>query len=551
MNGTDELRREVAALRSRIAALGAASLRIGSSLDHDTVLSEVVDSARELTGARYGSVVTIDETGAPEHFITRGITEEEQQAVIAWPDGPKLFERLRDLERPLRLDDFPAFVAGIGMTWDLLEIKTFLATPMRHQGLHVGNFYLIDKACGQAFTDEDEEMLLLFATQAASAVANARTFRAERQARADLETLIETSPFGVVVFDIATGQPVSVNGEARRIVSSLHAPDSSAEELLDAITLQRADGSEYALAEYPLAEGLARRERVRAEEITLSLPDGNSVSMLINATPIPAQSGAAGSMVVVMQDLAPLEELDRQRSEFLGMVSHELRTPVAAIKGSTAAVLGDVRNFTQAETRAFFQVIDDQANQLIGLIADLLDAGRIDAGSLTVSPESTEVAALVEVARTTFLSGGGRHPVTIDLPPNLPRVLADRERIAQVLGNLLANAARQAPESSPIRIAAERDGVHVAVSVTDKGRGIAPERLPRLFSKHEGAGGGREGETGGTGLGLAICKGLVEAHGGRIRAESGGGRPGRPLRIHAAYFRRAGRTLDSRHAARA
>ena len=99
-------------------------------------------------------------------------------------------------------------------------------------------------------------------------------------------------------------------------------------------------------------------------------------------------------------------------------------------------------------------------------------------------------------------------------------MLADRPRIVQVLNNLLANAARHCPDTAAIRIAAQRDGVHVAVSVSDEGRGIAPERLRHLFRKYP-APGDREDGLGG-GLGLAICKGLVEAHGGRIRAESGG-----------------------------
>ena len=100
--------------------------------------------------------------------------------------------------------------------------------------------------------------------------------------------------------------------------------------------------------------------------------------------------------------------------------------------------------------------------------------------------------------------------------------MADRRRIVQVLNNLFSNAARHAPESSPIRVAAMRDGVHVAITVADEGRGIAPERLPRLFRKHGAMAGDREGALGSAGLGLAICKGLVEAHGGRIRAVSGG-----------------------------
>ena len=134
---------------------------------------------------------------------------------------------------------------------------------------------------------------------------------------------------------------------------------------------------------------------------------------------------------------------------------------------------------------------------------------------------------LVEQARTAFLSGDGRQTVHVDLPADLPRVMADRGRMVQVLNNLLANAARHSPESAPIAIVAERDGMHVAVSVVDEGRGMSPERLARLFRKYGGAGDGEPGVGGG--LGLAICKGLVEAHGGRIRAESAG--PGQGTRV--------------------
>ena len=152
-----------------------------------------------------------------------------------------------------------------------------------------------------------------------------------------------------------------------------------------------------------------------------------------------------------------------------------------------------------------------------GLISDLLDAGRIDSGSLSVAPEPSDLAELVERARGTFVGGGGRHGIIVDLPVDTPRALADRRRIVQVLNNLFANAARHAPESSSIRVSAVREDGHVAVSVSDEGRGVAAELLPRLFDKHAG-----EGSKAGYGLGLAICKGLVEAHGGRIRAESAG-----------------------------
>ena len=124
-------------------------------------------------------------------------------------------------------------------------------------------------------------------------------------------------------------------------------------------------------------------------------------------------------------------------------------------------------------------------------------------------------ALLVEQARTTFLSGGGRQAMRIDLPADLPPVMADERRVAQVLNNLFSNAARHSPESSPIHVGAVRDGIEVAISVTDEGRGIPPERLPHLFRKYADAA-DREPERAGFGLGLVICKGLVEAHGGRI-----------------------------------
>ena len=517
-DGAEALRRENEALRARLAALGQAGLRVGASLDPGTVLREVVESAQALTGARCGSIVTIDEAGAPVDFVTCGITEEEHRAMVAWPDGPKLFERLRDLERSVRIDDFPAFIAALGLEWNLVPLTTFLGTPMRHLGVHVGNFYLSGKEGGQAFTNGDEEVLALLAAQAASAVANARTHRAELRARADLEALVETSPVGVLVFDAATGRPVSINGEARRILEGLRLPDRPLEELMGVVTCRFAERREVDLQDCPISRALTLAETMRNEELVLSVPDGRSVRTLVNITPISVGDGAVGSVVATLQDLAPLEELDRMRSEFLGMVSHELRTPLAAIKGSAGAALDATRPFAPAETREFFRIIAGQADRMFALLSDLLDAGRLDAGTLTVAPEPTELAHLADGARNTFTAGGGRHVVIVDLPHDLPRVMADRQRIEQVLNNLLANAARHSPETAPVRVEAGRDGVHVAVSVIDEGQGIAPERLARLFRKY----GGTDDRADAFGLGLVICKGLVEAHGGRIRAESAG-----------------------------
>ena len=516
MSNRDKTEAGEAAAGARDSGLAAALLRIGRSLDLETVLQEVVDSARELTGARYGAIATIGEMGVAQDFFTSGFTDDEHRSMAEWSDGPRLFEYFRDLEGPLRLPDAQAYARSLGFAADRLPSKSFQGTPMRHRGVHVGNFYLAEKQGGEPFTDEDEEVLLLFAAQAAAAIAHARAYREERRARAGLEALIETSPVGVAVFDLtSSGAPVSFNREARRIFEGLCTPGQPPEQLLEVITYRFADGRETALSKLPIATVMGNAVAVRAEEIELSVPDGRSVTVLVNATPIHSEDGEVASVVVAMQDLADLQELERLRAEFLAMVSHELRTPLAAITGSAATLLRAESALDPAEMHEFFRIIDEQAESMRNLVTDLLDAGRIDSGTLSISPQATAVAVLLDLARNTFLNAGGRHGVVIDLPPDLPPVMADRRRIVQVLNNLLANAARFSPVSTPVRIGARLDGAHVAITVTDQGKGIAPERRPHLFRKYSGE------EGAGGGLGLAICKGLVEAHGGRIWAEPG------------------------------
>ena len=529
MTGIDDLKSEIQALRERISVLSAASLRVGSSLDLDTVLREIAESARVLTAARYAVITTTGDEGELADVVLSGFTPEEERLLEAWDDSMKVFDALRDLPSPLRVADMPAYVGALGFSVDGVIINTFQGTPMRHRDVHIGNFFLGEKEGRREFTDEDEELLVLFASQAAAAIANARTYRAERRARADLEALVETSPFGVLVFHVPTGRPVSVNREARRLMEGLRSPGKSDEQVMQAVTCRFADGREIALDRIPLGSVLSDAQTVRAEEVVLSTPGGRSVTVLVNVTPIHASGGAVESVVVTVQDLAPLQELERQRAEFLDMVSHELRAPLAAIKGSATTLVEASSSLDRVEMRAFSRIIVEHADHMRALISDLLDAGRIDSGTLSVAPEPTAVAALVDRARNTFLSGGSGHDVLIDLAPDLPPVMADRRRIVQVLNNLLANAARHSRERSPIRVEAIRDGFHVAIAVHDAGRGIAPEQLAHLFRKHARIGVDDAERGVGSGLGLAICKGLVEAHGGRIRAESGG--PGQGARF--------------------
>ena len=513
---------EIEALRERLLRLSEASLRVGGSLDLDAVLSEALDGARALTGARYGVLTLSDESGDLQTFVSSGLTPEEREALFAMSGGDALFDFLSNVQEPVRFADFPSEaikLTGVASE-ELMDVKTFLGAPIMDGDVRIGNFYLGRQEGDREFSDADAETLALFASHAAVAIGNARRHRDEQRARARLEALIDTSPVGVVVLDAKTASIESFNREAMRIAGVLQDAGQSLEQFIGTVTVQRA-GRDMSVGELLNLQTTSGGETVHAEEIVFRVADGRSVTTLMNAKPILSEDGDVQSFVVTLQDMTPLEELERLRADFLGMVSHELRAPLASIKGSAATLISSGQSLDPAETLQFHRIIDDQAEHMRELIADLLDVALVETGTLSVTPAPYDSVMLVDQAKNAFLSAGGRNNLDLDMELDLPQVMVERRRIVQVLNNLLSNAARQSPESSTIRIGAVRDGVHVAFFVEDEGRGIPRELIPLLFRKHSRVH-DDFGSAMGSGLGLAICKGIVEAHGGRIWAESEG-----------------------------
>ena len=278
----------------RLTRLSQASLRINESLDVDAALQAVMDSARSLTHAPYASIITLDDSGQVDDHLVLGFDPADVERLWRAPQGQVFFQYLNALTGPLRIGHLEEFTASIGLGEFRSPVKltAFMAAPILHQGVRSGHIYVGHGEPGREFTQEDQETLVMFASQAALVIANARRYREEQRARAGLETLIDTSPVGVVVFDVKTGTAASFNREARRIVDGLCDPEQSPEDLLGLMTVRRADGSEFFLAEFPLARVLSSSETVRAEEIVMAVPDGRSVSVLLNATPI--RSGGQG-----------------------------------------------------------------------------------------------------------------------------------------------------------------------------------------------------------------------------------------------------------------
>jgi signal transduction histidine kinase len=215
------------------------------------------------------------------------------------------------------------------------------------------------------------------------------------------------------------------------------------------------------------------------------------------------------------------DRLDRMKDEFVLTASHELRSPLTSVQGFAELLMLERERLSpkQAET---VEIILDNTRHLVRLLNDLLDLARSDAGRLAIKPTPTEVAPLVEDAARTIRgqTEKANQELTVEIEPELPPVVVDRDRIRQVLVNLLTNAHEYCPERASIRVAAKRVADEVEISVKDDGPGIPPDQLEHIFERFTRGDAGLTQRVGGTGLGLAISRSLVELHGGSIGADS-------------------------------
>lgn len=221
-----------------------------------------------------------------------------------------------------------------------------------------------------------------------------------------------------------------------------------------------------------------------------------------------------------------LKQLDRVKATFFSVINHEMRTPLTAIMGYTDLLLDD--ESLASQQLEILNIIQDNSQRLLGLVTNLLDISRLEDGKLKIRPEPLEVAdvvdrALVVIAPTAEQK---RIAVTADIPDGLPQVYGDPRRVDQILVNLLNNAVKYTPDTGSVTLTAQNDeeAGMVRVSVADTGIGIAADLLPELFNRFVRAERVERTNVMGSGLGLSIAKGLVEAHGGQIWAESEEGR---------------------------
>jgi PAS domain S-box-containing protein len=210
------------------------------------------------------------------------------------------------------------------------------------------------------------------------------------------------------------------------------------------------------------------------------------------------------------------EQANETKMKFMATVAHELRTPLTSIKGFASALLAKDTVWEPGKRQKYIEIIVGETDRLRDLIEQLMDFSRLEAGVLSIQPEPTSLAQIVDKARPSLTMLEGDCKLTINLPDDLPTVNADGQRVVQVLTNLVNNAAKYSPEGSTITLSAYVKQGNIQVDVSDEGPGIPAEDRERVFQAFHQVGSHPENEAKGLGLGLTIVKGLVEAHGGQI-----------------------------------
>ena len=484
MTETREMSEQDSGSRDWLTRLSEACSYIASKSELDEILQVAVDGACAITGGRSGIVELFDSPALRKRYQSSGSAPVEEAETTS-----EVYSPAAGLEAQLMLGRDP-----------------------------IGTIRIREKEGRGEFTPQDEQALRIFAPHATLAISNAIHYWSDRRIKAELEALVDASPVGVVVFDAHSGGLLAVNRESRRMLGTLFTGGRPLEQMLGEVALLRSDGRGMRLSELPLSSASGPSETVRSEQVVVKGPDGLSLNLLMNVTPIRLDDGEVVSVVATFQDVAGKEGTETLRSDLLGLVSHELRTPLTTIKGSAATALGSASPLDASEMRLFFRIIDQQANYLRSLIRNLHDVARIEDGTLSVSMIPCEVAEILNQARNAFEGVAASRSVEIRLPPGLPLVAADKQRVLQILNSTLSYASKYSSGSSSIRLGARQDGSFLEFAVEYDTRGFPSADLSTLFER--GARSGDEGVPETHDLDLSVCKGIVEKHGGRIWFDS-------------------------------
>jgi signal transduction histidine kinase len=520
----DELKVRMA----RMEALRRVGQALTSSLNLSRVLRRVLGKATSLLGCRQGSLMLLTPDGqslriAASLGLPRDIVRSTRQ-----PLGSGVAGRVAQTGEPVVL---AAGVTDPGSARRSRPTTAAMSVPLRWRGRIVGVLNVSDRPEGGDFGPEDLEFLTALADQAALAIENARLYRRlqRKVSLANRELVLsnrqleaQKGKLQAIIWGMADG--VLVVDRRDRVVLL-----NPAAQAMLGIPAGEAVGR--GLRRWPAGEGLAAvlAEARAGMNVVKEIPGGQGQTLLATVSVVSGLRGAEG--VVVLTDVSELKRISDLKSELVSFVSHELRSPLTSILGFAQTMLNAQEDdFDKASRDEFHQIIIDESQRLLGMINEMLDVARLEAGrglSLRLGPVDLEGLLRRVLASQAGVSEA--HELVLDLDGALPPVRADGDKIYQVVTNLVSNAIKYSPEGGRVTASARLRGDRVVISVADQGLGIPPETLGRLFQRYYRVQTEKHTAVQGTGLGLYFCKGVVEAHGGSIWVESQYGKGSRFL----------------------
>ncbi|MBI4576795.1 MAG: PAS domain S-box protein [Planctomycetes bacterium] len=522
-----------------------------STLDLDHVLSTIVQGLQDalhldrvilFSTDRKGGRLVPRVSGGADDALLRGVALPFDPATTLG-DAVATGEPVT-VREPARLGEEWASLAA------RLDCPHFVLTPLAFRRLEtsgdalrfVGAIWVDNAEGGAEISREAIDALGTFAHQAAMAMDNSRV-HAELEAKErkileqsrelsrekdKVETIIHTMDEGL--FTVDTDRNITYFTRAAERLTGFKAQEVLGRScrVLGLASCER----ECWLYDPPAGEaGVAPRGGVTDDETVLVTQVIQELPVQRNARVLRDDDGQVTGGVEVFRDITKARELEQIKADFTSMIVHDLRSPVAAIKGLVELLENDEVEIDPSEEKEFYRMIGESSERMLGLVNDVMDVSKIEAGKLDLYPEPYGIGEAVESA----LEVAGVHAekkgveIVTDLESDLPSVHVDAERLVQVFTNLLTNSVKFTPEGGCITISARADGaladgrVCVQVTVADTGVGIPAEELGQLFEKYKQVSSARSTKAKGTGLGLVICKNIVEAHGGRIWVESEAG----------------------------
>lgn len=446
-------------------------------------------------------------------------------------DSPDELMVVEDARLDRRFADNPAVTGHPG-------IRFYAGAPLvTRQGHVLGSLCVVDSQ-PRRLTEQQAEGLRILARQAQAQLDLRRMFRERERRNLELAQYAEIvqSSGDAILSKTPEGILRSWNPEAERLYGW------TAEEMIGHSVRRLIPPEE--LASYQLIlERVRRGERVEVHDVPRLRKDGTRVVVSICASPIRNGQGDVTAIIWIARDeterhrarkeleealrlhVEANEQLRRSnevRSNFVSTVSHEFRTPLTVVQGFSEMLA--TQEFSMAEVREYAADIHAEATRLSRLISDMLDLDRMESGRMRIEHGTVDLNAVLRGEAERHVSGSARHRLVLELDDALPLLEADHDRVRQVAVNLLSNAVKYSPAGGDVTVETRREGETAHVLVRDEGVGIAPEALERVFDRYARSGTTRDSAIQGTGLGLSIVRQIVQLHGGRVWAESGGSR---------------------------